>query len=115
MNGQNGTSTDVVVAKECLQAIAALERALHTCPIEASREADVAERAAVRARDDLIVRLRAGDSPGEMERQRALLDRCNTALSLIVAIEYPVSGIHHETVQDALNALKPCEVENPTG
>ncbi len=110
MNVQNDTSNDIAVAKECLQAIAALERALHASPIEA----DVAERAVVRARDDLIMRLRAGDSPGEMGRQRALLDRFNTALSLIVAIEYPVSGIHHEMIQDALNALKPCEVENST-
>lgn len=90
-----------------------LDHAIGLPPLELGQEVDKAERAVVRVRDDLIAKLRGDAEQPDATRWRAALSHANTALSLIVGVEYPVEGVKREPlkqareqVQSALDALK---------
>ncbi len=95
--------SDESLNEQCSMASAALERALNLPPLQVSREADVAERAIVKVRDELIGRLRANSDPATTRTQ---LDRANVALCLVAALEYPVGGTPRHSIQGALNAVQ---------
>src|SRR5690349_14647862 len=85
----------------CREALRLLEDALQKPPAELKAEVDVAEAAVADLRDELISRLRAGDSS-----VRSPLDDVNVALSLLVGVEYPAGGIQRQLVQQAQTALQ---------
>ena len=89
------------------QTLDLLEELLKLEPYKRYQEVDEAERAIVQLRDDLIGKLRSmqGDSP-QKEQTQALLERVNVALSLVVALEYPATGIQQGPLQDAYDYLK---------
>lgn len=87
------------------QTVAALEEALRLGPEDLSKQVEVAQRAVVRLRDDLIKRVRQDDASTEASRWRAALDRVNAALSLIVGVVYPAAGIQRQLLKEALEAL----------
>ncbi len=95
--------SDEDLNERCRMASATLERALNLPPLQVGREADVAERAIVQVRDELIGRLRTNTDPKD---SRARLDRANVALCLIAALEYPVGGTPRHSIQGALDAVK---------
>lgn len=90
----------------CQQAIALIERAQHEQPSELSEDVDEAERTVVRLRDQLIERLRRGDSSGEVQSTQSALTTVNAALSLIVGVEYPAAGIQRKLLEQAGAALR---------
>ncbi len=91
---------------DCQTALAALERAETAPPLMVTREADLAERAIVRARDELIGRLRAAGQPSERQPLEELLDKLNVALSLVVGLEYPIGGIERERIKQAADYVR---------
>ncbi len=102
-----GTRTeeiDELVRGDCRAAIAALERAIQAPPLRVSQEADLAEREVVRARDAVIAHLRQNQN-GESDHLHAILDQLNAVLSLVVAIEYPMSGVQRHLMEQARDAL----------
>jgi gamma-glutamyl phosphate reductase len=82
------------------EAIRLLNDALQRPPAELKAEVDVAETAIARLRDELIDRLRAGDTS-----VRPALDNVNAVLSLVVGIEYPAQGVQRPLLQQAHDAL----------
>ncbi len=110
MNVPDKTRTEIKddrqIVSACQEAIAALERAQEAPPVQVSQEGDVAERAVVRARNILILRLRQQDDSNRGAMWRGELDRLNGILSLAVGIEYPMAGIQRELIRQACDALK---------
>ena len=98
-------------AEQCKEAVTSLDRLLEASPYPRFQELDVAERAIVRLRDGLIERLRQEGASAEAPRLRALLDRANIAVSLVVGIEYPAAGIRRQLLEMARDALKGALIE----
>ncbi len=94
-----------ILNQDCRAAIAALERAIQAPPLRAMQEADLAEREVVRARDAVIERLRRNQD-AEAGHLHAILDQLNAVLSLVVGIEYPMSGVQRQLMEHARDALK---------
>ncbi len=90
-----------VLTDDCRAAQAALRRAQTAPPLVALQEADVAERALVRLRDELIARLRADPRVEAAARWHQALQRANAALSLVAGIDYPISALPRETIGKA--------------
>ena len=88
------------------EATATLEQLLVIRPHLRYQEVDVAERAIVRLRDNLIDQLRQENSETEARRLRTKLERLNVAISLIVGVEYPAAGIQQQLLDQAYDALK---------
>jgi hypothetical protein len=89
----------------CSQAIEALDRALGLPAGKVGEPVDEAERATVRVRDGLIERLRQDGDAGDA-KHRSALKQVNAALSLIVAVEYPLGGVHRKLIQQSRDALQ---------
>jgi hypothetical protein len=89
----------------CSQAVARLERLLEQKPALRLDEIDKAERLAVRLRDCLIERMRAGDV-ATRSRTHPALKRTNMAVSRIVGVEYPAAGVQEKPLQEARGALR---------
>jgi len=92
----------------CREAMSLLQKDMQLSPGELENEIDDAQRALVRLRDQLIERTRHGDRSD----WRPALVHVNTAISLVVAVEFPAAGVHaeylkraRETLQRAENAL----------
>lgn len=94
------------LTEPCQAAIEALERALGQPPGEVPEEVDVAERAVVRLRDELIERLRRQTDAEAAPSWRAALGRANASLSLIAGVEYPASSIQRELLGRARDHLQ---------
>jgi hypothetical protein len=85
----------------CRNGLAALDRALSG---EAAPETDPiadATRCTAELRDELIARLRRGDSGAEQ-----LLAQANALLSELVAAEFPVAGFRRERIEKAREAYR---------
>ena len=95
-----------LLAEQSGEAVATLEQLLEIRPHLRYQEVDVAERAIVRVRDNLIDQLRQEDSEAEARRLRTKLERLNVAISLIVGVEYPAAGIQQQLLDQAYDALK---------
>jgi hypothetical protein len=93
-------------AEQCAEAVTSLDRLLEASPYPSFQELDVTERAIVRLRDGLIERLRQDNASAETPRLRGLLERVNTAISLMVGIEHPSAGIRRELLEMARDVLK---------
>ena len=78
-----------------------LSDALDKPPAELKAEVDRAERAIVALRDALILRRREAAS----EQVQTHLDQVNTALSLIVGLEYPMGGLQRDMLEQARSVL----------
>jgi hypothetical protein len=73
------------------------------------KEIDEVERELVRLRDELIIQCRRqGDPVGVSERGQTRLGQINVALSLVVAVEYPVTSIQRTALEQARDVLKNC-------
>lgn len=67
------------------------------------------ERELVRIRDELIIQCRRqGDPVAVSERGQTRLGQINVALSLVVAVEYPVTSIQRTALEQARDVLKNC-------
>ncbi len=97
---------DELLINDCLAAAEALDRALHLPPQQLTQQADMAERMVVRARDNLIHRLRVDGNSANGARWRKMLDQLNAALSLIIAIEYPLAAVQRQPAEQARDILK---------
>ncbi len=111
MSGANQTlqampNTRALLVEQGQVAVAAIEQALGLPPLQFNREAEVAERAVVQMRDHLIDRLRRDGTAAEAPGWRATLKQVNTALSLIVGVEYPSVGERHKPLEQARDLLK---------
>lgn len=69
-----------------------------------TQEVDAAQLAIVLLRDCLIACIRAGDGAAFANTRNAL-DLVNTALTLLVGVEYPVTGIHRNMLDEAARVL----------
>lgn len=105
---------DKPIAEECQQLIARLDRATKLHPREIEKEIDQIQRATARLRDRLIDHLRNPQMTADSSRQKSDLDGVNTALSLIVAVEYPVTSIQRSALQQARELLKTLAEDRPS-
>jgi hypothetical protein len=94
------------LAKQCEDAIALLDQLLKILPHLRFQEVGMAERAIVQLRDSLIEQLRQEKTSAEVSRLRALLERVNVAVSLVVGVEYPAVGIQQQPLEMARDVLK---------
>ncbi len=111
MSGANQTlqatpDTRALLAEQGQVAVAAIERALQLPPLQLNLEVDAAERAVVHMRDHLIDRLRQDGTAAEAPGWRAMLKQVNTALSLIVGVEYPSVGERPKPLEQARDLLQ---------
>ena len=83
-----------------------LERAATLPPREIIEAIDDIERELVGVRDDLILHCRQENlTDGPL---RAQLDQVNVALSLVVAVEYPVTSIQRSALKQSNELLRNC-------
>ncbi len=109
-----GTSTvEERVREECRAAVEALGRARTAPPLRSGQEANLAQRELIRARDTVIAGLREGAS-SDTARLRSWLDRLNAALSLVVGIAYPMSGVERKLIVQACEAVQKIIDELPS-
>ncbi len=87
-------------------AAAALDRASTLPPLQLTQQADLAERMVVRARDNLIHRLRENGNAQAAPQWHDVLDQLNVVLSLIMAVEYPLGAMQREPAEQARDILK---------
>ena|ERR1044071_6688573 len=93
------------VIERCRQIAEKLDRSAQHDPREIEKELDEVERELVRLRDELIIQRRQDDSAAASEGK---LDHINVALSLVVAVEYPVTSIQRTVLKQARDVLKNC-------
>ena len=90
----------------CDRARTMITAALQQQPPQLGQEVDEIERTIVYLRDALIARLRQEQVSGaDTARTRRALDPVNTALSLVVGVEYPAGGIQRKLLEQAGTAL----------
>lgn len=82
-----------------------IESALKMEPHQLGKEVDSAEVRVARLRDCLIEKLRQ-EKGVEAAKLKPVLDNVNAALSFIVGVEYPATGIHREYLKKARSILK---------
>ena len=90
---------------QCREAVAILDRALDLPPLQVGREVDEVENLVARLRDALIARLRQAEIAPEVSRLREALSLANMALSLIVGVEYPATGLQRSAIEEARDTL----------
>ncbi len=91
----------------CREAAERVSRALAAWPAEWKAHADEAERAAVRLRDGLILRLREPQPAATGRRLRDCLERVNTTITLLHSQVYPAgSGAQRQPLEDAGKLLR---------
>ncbi len=92
--------------QRCRQIAEKLERAATLPPREIIEEIDQMERELVGVRDDLILHCRQENvAAGTL---RAQLEQVNVALSLVVAVEYPVTSIQKSALKQSHEVLRNC-------
>lgn len=89
--------------KQCREIIEKLDRVAGLRPRELETEVDQIERDMVRLRDELIKQLR---NPPASRHSLPRLDAVNTALSLVVSVEYPVTSIQRSALEQARDVLQ---------
>src|ERR1051325_1900654 len=83
-----------------------LERAATLQPREILAEIDQIWRGLVVVRGDLMSHCRRGN--GAADAMRAQLEQVNVALSLVVAVEYPVTSIQRSALKQSREVLGNC-------
>jgi hypothetical protein len=92
--------------QRCRQIAEKLEHAATLHPRELLEEIDQIERELVGVRDDLILHCR--EQNGAAGPMRAKLEQLNVALSLVVAVEYPVTSIQRSALKQSHEVLRNC-------
>ena len=87
------------IRTECEEIIRRLDRAVDEPAAKLSEDVDDAERALVRVRDRLIDDWRSG------RPRPSALDHINVALSLVIGVEYPLGGLHRNTLRQARDVV----------
>lgn len=82
-------------------AVQAIENVLNTPPEKRYEVVDRGERALVRLRDALIEQSRQEQDGQRKTALCAALDQVNTAVSLMMGVEYPGSGIQEKPIRQA--------------
>lgn len=93
-------------AAQCRGAITVLERALIAPPLQLTNDAGEAARMVVKMRDRIIEWLRQDTRGAEAENRKEALNRLNTALTLIVGVQYPSAGMRRKPIEQARDILK---------
>jgi uncharacterized protein YPO0396 len=101
------TSQDSVTER-CRQIAEKLDRSAQHHPREIEKEIDEVERELVRLRDELIIERRREDPAAASEPGQTKLTHINVALSLVVAVEYPVTSIQRTALKQARDVLQNC-------
>jgi hypothetical protein len=98
------TDLEVSFREHCRQIIERLDSTAKLHPREIEKETAQIQREVARLRDGLIDRLRhAGvTAPGP---RKVELDAVNTALSLVVSVEYPVTAVLRAGLEQAARVL----------
>ena len=97
------------ITERCRQIAAKLDRSAQHQPRDIEQEIDEVERELVRLREELIIQCRGqGDPVGVSARGQTRLGQINVALSLVVAVEYPVTSIQRTALEQARDVLKNC-------
>jgi hypothetical protein len=91
--------------KRCRQIAEELERSAKLHPREIQKKIEQIERELVTMRDELILHCRQEDGAGGGPMQ-AQLEQVNVALSLVVAVEYPVTSIQRSALKQSHELLK---------
>ena len=90
--------------KRCRQIAEELERSATLHPREIQKKIEQIERELVTMRDELILHCRQED--GTAAPMQAQLEQVNVALSLVVAVEYPVTSIQRSALKQSHELLK---------
>ena len=102
-------TSDDLVTERCRQIAAKLDRSAQHHPRDNEKEIDEVERELVRLRDELIIECRRqGDPLSVSARGATRLGQINIALSLVVAVEYPITSIQRSVLEQARDVLKNC-------
>jgi len=96
------------VTERCRPIAEELDRAAQHDPREIEKELDDVERELVRLRDELIIQRRREDPAAASAPGQTKLDPINVALSLVIAVEYPVTSIQRTALKQARDVLKNC-------
>lgn len=75
------------------------------------KEVDFAEVRVAKLRDCLIDRIRNETAQAGPSPWKPVLEQVNTALSFIVGVEYPATGIHRNLLEQGLDVLKQVQIE----
>ncbi len=95
--------TGETVNKRAVNVIIGKLEALHDkSPMEVETGMRAVELLLVDLRDDLIDAVRRAGDP----RSREALEQVNTTLSLVLALEYPVSGLERGKIKEASALLR---------
>jgi hypothetical protein len=90
--------------KRCRQIAEELERSATLHPREIQKKIEQIERALVTMRDELILHCR--QEAATAAPMQAQLEQVNVALSLVVAVEYPVTSIQRSALKQSHELLK---------
>ena len=102
---RHSTDDTASFAGQCRQIIEKLDRATRLHPREIKTVVDEIQRDIVRLRNSLIEQLRQAQSSPMSSRPHTSLDAVNTALSLVVGVEYPVTAIQRSLLEQARDTL----------
>ena len=94
----------------CREAMSLLEQDMELPSGELENKLGDAERVLVRLRDELIGHTRR---EGSNSVWRSALEQVNTAISLVVAVEFPAAGVHAEYLKGAREVLRRAEEALP--
>lgn len=109
MSQQDNCFDSAVLTRRCEEAHQAIQNVLDTPPRDRHQIVDFGECALVALRDCLIALLREERPNRTEEKQqelRAALEKVNLALSLIVSVEYPGTGIQQQSLEQARQVLE---------
>ncbi len=93
-------------AAQCRDAIAILEQALVAPPLQLTKDAGAAARIVVKMRDRIIEWQRQDGSGADADKRKEALNRLNTALTLIVGVQYPSTGVRRKPIEQARDLLQ---------
>jgi hypothetical protein len=96
----------ISLTEQCRQIVEKLHHSTTLHARDVQKEVDQIERDLARLRDRLIDRLRAAQMVSVSARREGGLDAVNSALSLVVAVEYPFTSIQRSALKQAGDTLK---------
>jgi hypothetical protein len=94
------------LAEQLRRARVALDEAMELPGSDLGDRVDGAGAVAARLREHLISRLRHDPAGPAAERRRAALEKANVIISLLAGLEYPVSGVQRNLLEQARTALR---------
>ncbi len=95
----------------CREATQELKKAYDMEARKLGKEVDFAEVRVAKLRDCLIDYIRSENVSAGSSPWKPVLNQVNTALSFIVGVEYPATGIHRNLLEQGLKVLKKVQKE----